>query len=484
MANIIYKEWLPDQPELGNPGLIRAENALPTDTSWTQFSPLTPVRSGSFTLPSLPRGGFCAEVGTIVPPYVYYAATNDAIYMANAGVLSGTFNSRSSGWITMPAANEVDFAQFEDLVFAARGQDGLQVQTAGSSSNFTTVAGMTGNRDPRYVFVVGQFLVVANLGSSTAHPASLQWSAIGDPTNFPTPGSATAIATQSGEQVFNLADGPIVGGFGGDQFGMVLQTGAITRMTYVGPPVVFQFDRIDMNKGSCRRYGAAASGNLMHFFASDGFYKSDGVSIAPIGEGRVNKTFVDSVGADNTPGAITATAIVEAAFDPKTKNIFWSYPEGSTTNANRILSYSTAFDKFGYCQQVMRTFIEPSPSIQTDGLYAFNSSNVLCKFAGTAGAAVFETGDMEFFEGGRAYMDAVKPHVQYSGTAPAIGVRFAYRDDLGPAPTYSATATPLARTGFANTRVDGKYLRVEVNINGNFEKVSGFEHNAVPSGGA
>lgn len=483
--NVVFKEWLPDQPALGNPGLTVATNVIPAYGSYQPFYPLSPVRSGSFTLPGIPSGGFVAELESPNnPAYIYYAATSSNVYMANAAVGQGTFNSRSSGWSTTSPLNDASFAQYENLVFLARGLDGLQVQTAGSASNFATVSGMTGTRDARYVFVIGQFVVVANMGSSTVNSARLEWSAIDDPTNFPTPGSSTAIASQAGGETLNFSDGPIVGGYGGDQYGVIVQTGAITRMTYVGPPAVFQFDRIEGNKGSQRRYGSAVAGRVVYMQASDGFYKTDGVSVVPIGAGRVDKTFISSAADDIGAGAVTAGAMVDAAYNLSTRCMYWAYAEGSTTNANKILAYSLDEDRWTKCDQVLRTFIEPSPSSSADGLYAFNSSNVLCKFAATAGTAVLTTGEMELNEGGRAFVSGVKPHIESSATAPSITVRVGARDSLGTTPSYSSAVTPTTRTGFADFRSDGKYHRAEISITGNFDKALGLEFNAVPSGSA
>lgn len=429
----------------------------------------------------MPTGGFTAELEQF-SSYAYYAATRDKIYMA-AGDGAGTFNSVSTALSEAAPVSKCSFAQYEDLVYAARGVDGVLVHTAGSSSNFTTVPGLTGTRDGRYLFVVGQFLVVANLGSSTARPSALQWSAIDNTSNFPTPNSATAIATQSGEQVLNFSDGPIVGGYGGDQYGIVVQTGAITRMTYIGPPAVFQFDRIDAAKGQQRRYGGAHSGQLAYFQSSDGFWRTDGVSNASIGDGRVNKTFIDSAADDIGVGATTLGAMMDCAFHHVDKHIYWSFAVGSTSNANKLYIYSTHEDRWSSANQVMRTFVEPSPSCQSDGLYAFNSSNVLCKFAGTAGTAVLETCDAEYVPGGRTFVDGVKQNVESSGTAPAMTTRIGYRDSLNSSPTYTSATSANSATGFADFRIDAKYVRVENTITGNFKKTTGFVPNWQPSSG-
>lgn len=478
-----FGEWLPDQPALNNPGLLVASNVIAAEGTYIPFNPLTPIQAGAFTLPGVPRGGFVAQrENAISGAREYFAATNDTIYVATAGAGVGTFNSISTGWTT--ASAEVSFAQFENYVFAARGSGGVLYHTVGSASNFATVPGLTGAYDARHAAVLGQFLVLGNLGSATTRSATITWSGAGLPLSFPTPNSATAIAQQSGEQALNIADGPLVGIYGGDQYAVLVQTGAITRMTYVGPPVVFQFDKLENKKGSAREWSHAASGQLVYMFSPDGFHVTDGVSTKPIGEGKVDKTFLGLVDADNTPGAITATAIVEAAFDCKTNSIFWSFPSAATTYANTIFAFNIGEGRWTQATQAMRKFIEPASVIQSDGLYAFNNSNVLCKFAGTAGTATLTTGDLELNPGGRAFVSGVKPNVESTGTAPAVTVRVGSRSDLATTPAYTATTTPTTRTGFADMRANAKYHRAEVQIVGNFDKAVGLEFKAKPAGKA
>lgn len=482
---ISFGEWLPDQAELGNPGLTVATNVRPSNGGYKPFFPLTPLSAGKFTLPGLPRGGFVAQDAyPSSSPVWYYAASGNVIYEAAGGSgATGTFNSRSTGLSTVTPAFDYQFAQFDNLVFAAAGVNGVQYHTVGSTSNFATVTGLTGTRDGRYLAVIGRFLVVANLGSATTSASTLQWSAIDDPTNFPTPLSATATATQSGEQTLNIADGDILGVYGGDQYGIILQRGAVVRMTYVGPPVVFQFDRIDSNKGANRRYASAQAGARVGLVASDGLYITDGVSLQPIGVDRIDKSFLTADAGDVVGGVVNEYVQTDAAFDSLTNSlVFATANNAATTLASRAWFYSIDQNRWTSCNQSMRTLIEQAPSTQSDGLLAFDATNVLCKFNGAPGTAVLTTGDLELNPGGRTFISGIKPNVESSGTAPAVTVRLGSRNDLGTSSSYTATTTPTTRTGFADVRVDAKYHRAEVQIVGTFNKATGLEFNGMPSG--
>lgn len=113
---------------------------------------------------------------------------------------------------------------------------------------------------------------------------------------------------------------------------------------------------------------------------------------------------------------------------------------------------------------------------------AITTSNRLATFTGTPGIAIIETGEFEGNPGGRTFIDGVKPHIESSGTAPSITVAIGYRDSLDTAPSYSSESTANSATGFANMRIDAKYLRIRETITGNFEKAPGLVFNARPSG--
>lgn len=114
---------------------------------------------------------------------------------------------------------------------------------------------------------------------------------------------------------------------------------------------------------------------------------------------------------------------------------------------------------------------------------AFTASSRLATFTGTPGTAIIETGEFEANIGGRAFIDGVKPHVESSGTAPSVTVAIGYRDSLDTAPSYSSESTVNSSTGFANMRIDAKYLRIRETITGNFEKATGLVLNMKPTSG-
>jgi hypothetical protein len=474
MASIVYKEWLPDQPELGNPGLLVATNTWPTEGGYV---PHRPLDASGATLPAMSSGNGVFSGSTKASSIVYAFGSNLNYYTSVFG--TSAFTARGA---SVTGSSSKMFAQFDDLVIAVGQPAPPEKHTAGSASNFSTLATSGTAPSANVIGIINRFVVVGDIQSgftlsvgALQSPNVIQWSAIDQPTNWPTPNSATAIATQSGEQELYVQHGAVTGIFGGDQHGVVLQKGAVTRMTYVGPPVVFQFDIIDKTQGQWLEGSGLQAGSRTYFVSRKGFCRTDGVGVENIGLGKVDRFFWDS---------FYSSGPFSAGYDQLRGIVHFAYSNvTATSTCNSILSFHENTGSWAYSSQVMREFITPNSGFASGAtLMAFNMAGTVGKFQATAGSAIFETGEFELNEAGRTFIDGVKPNVESSGTAPSMTVRVGYRDSLGTAPTYTSALTPYTRTGVANMRVDAKYLRLETTITGNFEKATGVEFDAEPAG--
>ena len=476
--NIVYKEWLPDQPELGNPGLLDAQNVIASEEGYEPFLPL--ATANAVTADSRPRGAIAFDWPG--GGHVLYAGTTiNVLRSLNFGAWT-TLNSSA-----LATSSYWRFAIFEELLIATNYSSAPQTHTAGGTSALSDLATSGTAPSAQHVAVIGQHVMFGHLNDSSDPDAfcTVQWGAIGNARSWPTPGSTTAIANQAGIEPLNPNWGTINGLAGGDQFGLAFQSGGITRMTYIGGNTVFQFDELAKSNGCFFPNSIVSKGQLWYYASIDGFYVTDGVTTRSIGAGRINRYFQKTVD-------LTARTRLYGALDAMQNLIYWCYTVTGATGGrpNRLLIYNIDKDRFTRADQELESLCEFAPSVLGNvsaftpltRLIAFHANNTPGIFNGTPGTAVIESGEMELNEGGRTYLDAVKPHVQYSGSAPTVGVRIATRDDLGANPSYTATAGANSRTGFANFRADAKYHRVEVNIAGSFEKVTGFEFSAVPSG--
>jgi hypothetical protein len=275
MGTIVYKEWLPDLPALGNPGLVTANNVEPLHGAFAPFATL--LNTGGPVVPGseVYGVGLAYDLGGAY----YYAATDDGIFESTDG--TGAFTARSA---TMGAAS-YDFLQYEDLLLVA-SPNGPLFRTVGSASNFVTLGSSSGTA-PAFTNIgrIGQFIVG---GYYTAGPR-VRWSGIDNPTSWPAPNSAIAIAQQSGEQVLDPTYGIVSGFSSGDQYGLVLQQSAITRLTYIGPPSVFQFDIVSNKIGCNWAKSIVKVGGITYFMNREGVFRTDGVMVQNLSDNKCSE---------------------------------------------------------------------------------------------------------------------------------------------------------------------------------------------------
>jgi hypothetical protein len=468
VTSISFGEWLPDQPALGNPGLTEALNVYWGEGGYRPYSPL--VNTGA-SLPSLATGAFQPYSANTQQPTIYVGTfSNGLLRTIDAGVSYSTLTAATGN----PTSSQ--FAQVQELVFASNRTTGLIYHTLGSTSTFTSVAAAPSNA--AVIGTVGQFLVVADYISGSNAYYNVRWSAIGAPTNWPTPNSATAIATQAGEQLLDSQYGRVFGIVGGDQHATILQSGAITRMTYVGPPAVFQFDVISNGHGTVLRDSIVQVFDSVYFATLTGFYATDGVSVRSISDNRITRYFLANL-------TLTQTPIVSGV-DYKKNLIYWSYVIPGSTN--EVLLYNYKDDKWSRSNEAsVRVFVRQVPGALDDvdsTFRVFSTSNKLATFSGAPVSATITTGEVEINPGGRAFVCGVKPNVLLNTTTATVAVRVGSRNDLVSSPTYSATTTPNTRTGYADCRVDAKYHRAEIGLTGDFGKALAIEVKAVAAGEA
>jgi hypothetical protein len=282
-AVIQFKEWLPDLPDLNNPGLITADNIQYVNGQWKPFKGLNGSGGTEITLSATagPTGGiFAQNSGSL--SYVYVGIPTDGgfgdLYMATVGTTTG-FVLKSQA--TYNSGSDWHFEQFDDFVLATNKQDAVQLHTIGSATNFVNLAttGTANNADA--IGKVGRFILIG--GKDDQY--HLQWCAIGDIRNWPTPGSSTAQSLQAGEQFLNSQWGRVTGIKGGDQWGIVFQEFGLTRMNYVGGTTVWQFDEIEDSYGCYWNHSIVPANNRWYYLSLEGVCVTDGITSRNISKG-------------------------------------------------------------------------------------------------------------------------------------------------------------------------------------------------------
>ena len=467
---ISFGEWTPDQPGITN-GLQRAENVFSKAVGYGAINAaeeysaaasenltnvvagktaagatlvfaggatkLFKLDSGDLSLDSVVKASRTitnvvktSQVVTITTSVAHGFSVGDSVTVAatSTTAVNGTFNvdtvtsttftyaqsggnistTADTGTVTFayvtPTNQRWRFTQFGNVLIAANGGNRLQGFNLNSSSTFQDLAADA--PQSRYVTVVRDFVVSAYVNSSTVFPYRVQWSALGDESSW-----ANSATTQADFQ--DIPDGGSIVGITGGEYGLVFMDRSIHRMSYIGSPLVFQFDNISRNLGCYEANSIVQYGGTSFFLADDGFYACDGQQVIPIGNEKVNRYFYSDV----DEGILS---LMSAAVDPFRKLVIWAYASQSsatvnklliynyqtgrwtsgTTNASRVASSSTpsfdleGMDVFGNLEQIQSSFDD---RVWLGGKMQFAGvkNTKIVTFSGSNNTAYIETGDIE-----------------------------------------------------------------------------------------
>src|SRR5690606_4805944 len=125
---------------------------------------------------------------------------------------------------------------------------------------------------------------LGDIDNGTAYPYAVQWSAIDNPTDWPTPGTSQARTVQAGFQYLDSSHGAVTGITNGQFSGLIFQKTGITRAQYIGGDLVFQFNTFEFTRGLWAPRSLIQIGQVAYFIAADGFYATDGQTVTPIGD--------------------------------------------------------------------------------------------------------------------------------------------------------------------------------------------------------
>lgn len=490
---ITLGEWLPDLPYNENPGLAEALNCLPVDKFYKEYSPLS--TSGD-ALADRAVGAFAA-LDSAGDTFIYAGIDSDLYAKSGSSwndMSATTFNTASGGYWR--------FAQFDDLVVATNLADTPQGFTAGSVS--CSALATTGSAPKaRQVGVINRFVVLGDTDDADGIiPHRVRWSAINDARDWPTPNTSDARTKQSGAQVLPAIYGAVTGIAGGQFYGLVFQRRAITRLTYVGGDVVFQVQDYEKTRGAWFPQAMIQVGGSCYFIAADGFYFTDGYTVTPIGNGKVDKFFF----ADCDQ---TFAERVTASVDYTNKCIVWSYPNFSATNGtpNRLIVYNWAENRWSHAEDTME-LIFPSVSDGTnldelDAIYGdldsipisldstifqggantimgFGTDHKLGTFSGAAATARFETGEYELNPFGYMFVRGVRPRVTGNPTTLSVAIGSRSNQD-NESRTFGSAVTRTTRTGVCDFRNNVRFGTLRMEVAGGFSRAVGVEIDGEPS---
>lgn len=475
---LTFGEWMPDQPGITG-ALMDAKNVV---SNAVGYGPLPTAATFSVAadqnLTTLVSGKTPANTTKL------FAAGSTKIFdVSGVGALTNV--SKVGGYTPNANNDRFRFTQFGNVIIGTNYSDPMQAYTLGTSTAFADLAAAA----PvcKYVTVVRDFVVAAfTTESATVYPSRVRWSDINDETNW------TSSATSQADYQ-DIPDGGQIIGIRGGEFGLVFMEKAIHRMTYIGTPLIFQFDNISRGKGCISAGSIAQIQGVTFFLSDDGFYMCDGQNVTPIGAEKVDRYFFND--ADES-----AFATMSAAVDPIRKLVIWNYKTNFAQR--RLIIYNFKTSKWTYGDAGADYISDASTAATTlEGLDSISASidalsvsldSILYMggkyfLGGTNGAYVVTyngqpatgqiiTGDVNI--GGRSVATLARPQVDNGSANVSVASRTLLSDSLN-------FSTPVAADSEnrVSLRSNGYYHRFQVTPTGaNWKSAVAVDIDIAPQG--
>jgi len=462
-VKIRFANWQPDLQGLTNPGMQDAKNVYPIGGGG--YGPIKALAEVSTTGLSATCQGAISAIDSTGTTQTF-AGDASKLYKLTAGVFSDV--SKGGGY-SVGTTDRWEFVQYGQRVIATQISNPPQYYDLGSSTLFADLAGSP--PQARHAAVVRDFVVLGNTATS---PNQLAWSGFNDSAGW------TAGSNQSDTQT--LQGGGWIQAIVGGEVGYIFQEHAITRMTYVGPPAIFQFDAVETARGLAAPAALIKLGSLVYYWAQDGFYVFDGAQSVSIGDSKVDNWFSTHL-QGNTFAQITCGA------DPANKLVYWSFVSTdavSAANPDTVIIYNWLTKEWSYAKfahemlfsdltqgvtleqlSAQYPIIENVPvsfdsRVWTGGaayLSAFDTSHQLCNFSGSNLAAILEPSDQEPIPGRRSLVTNIRPFVDTSAVTAIVRSRERFADS-----TKDTSAASMQASGDIPVTSSGRFHRPQLTI--------------------
>lgn len=394
--------FLPDL-ESTVPGLIvDCENAVPSDRGLEGGPSLIDAVTGLSALTAQCRGS--AVLTNTTGTRRHFAGTQTDMYE-----LSGTAwidVSRTANY-TGSSENRWMFDQFGNAAIATNDTEKIQATTSGVFQDITSAP------VARIVFSMDNFVMALNTNDTSFGDSPDRWwcSAYQNHADW-----VPAVSTQCTTGRLIGAGGELTAGARLGPYAVAYKTKNIFLGSYVGTPVVWQWDRIPGDIGCIGPEAVTDIGGAHIFVGEDNIWLFDGTRPQPIATGQVRQWFFDNSSASNRYRTIVK-------YDRQKSRVWFFYPSASSTGAcDAALVYHLVTRKWGRCNQSIEcavSFTTPgltwdtfntigstwdslpnipwdSQSFQAGGqaLAVFNTSHQLKTLTGTSTGGSITTGDI------------------------------------------------------------------------------------------
>ena len=457
---IEFGEWLPDLPPYENTGATIANGVYPALRSYRPIGALAAVSSDALDSRCLGARSVKSSEGNSIT----VAGDAAKLYKLSGGSLT---DASKSGGYTTGEEQRWRFEVFGNNLLATNNYDPIQRTEVNNTGVFEDLSADAPTA--KFLAVVRDFVMAFNVDGMGQRT---QWSEVSN-------ASGWEVGQNQSDYQDTPDGGPITAGFGGE-YGLQFQEKKITRITYVGSPVIFQFDPIELNHGCIEPNSAVQYGRFVFYLSSNGFYMCDGTQATAIGDQKVDKTFFADLDQ-------TYIYNMSAAIDPINKLVVWAYPGTGNTGGlpNKLLIYSWATGRWSDVDMDVNLLtehysedltLEQLDTINTSidalgfsldserwkggelSLGAYGTTHFLSTFTGSNIAATLETSESEINKGSRTRVRFTRPIVDG-----ACSIQIVHRATIQDSVTWDTAATVNAR-GRCSTRVYDRYLKARLSV--------------------
>ena len=483
---IEFGEWLPDIADYNNPGSTEAKNVVPTIDGYNQFKAFTRTESA---LNSDCRGGFAAQSSSKIG--YNYAGSGSKLYQLSDG--TWTDQSKAGGTYSLLNGESWEFVKWGEKVIAVGGINSgtpvpPQIITMGSVGS-TEFADLGGNPpQARHIATVKDFIVMGNLyESATKYPSRVRWSGVNDETNW-----VTNKAKQSDYQDIPGKGGWIQKVVGGD-YGLLIMERGIVRMDYIGPPLVFSFNRILPELGTAAVNSVVQQGNFVFLLAPTGFKGIvDGIERLDIGDNKIDRWFFDNVD-------LSYAHRIVGAFDRVNNRIIWIFPDNQATLGlpNNGIIFDIVTRRWSrFEENIEWVYTAYGVSYTLDGLDsvsssiddlgasldsaawisgvislgAFDDSHYGGRFDGDPTEAVLETKEQRLSGNRKTFIKRLRPEIDCGGGT--VTLKIGGRDCLGDSVVWGGDLIQERDKNWS-ARTNARYHRFRATITGGFQRAQG-----------
>ena len=469
VQRVALGEWTPDMPSTTgteSTGLSDALNVYPNNVGYSPFPTVVAVSpEADQTLTSVYAGKENALVqvfaGSDQKLYNVYSESSPvtARALTYSGDVEITDVSReSSPYSVSPEAWH--FEQFGKRVLACKNNNVIQEWTIGSSTKFKD---LTQAPTAKCMTIVRDFVVAGNIDAGDK-PNLVQWSDLNNEENWtPSPQS------QADSQY--IADGGAIQNITGGEIGIIFLENAVYRMSYVGSPLFFQFDKIS-TVGCFEGKSCIEDNGISYYLSNDGFYQTDGNTVTAIGTNRIDEWFLANAKLQELPTMSTTVHPIyklviwnfEDNFGKRQNLIYhiesgrWSRTETLANSVGNVATMGTDLERLGVLYPKLDTDV-PAPlddRIFMGGKYIFSgtSGKRVVSFTGVCEDPRLETLDIEV--GYQSVVTQARPIIDNGQANISVASRQALNDTI----EFGPVSVPFENRN--NLRSGGRYHRIRV----------------------